>query len=86
MARVLKFESRYVAIPKKLQEAIKELWMLQWAFESKTTPFSPDRERQARFQHAYELFMLRARADDSLSEKAMMWSSSQKKSQQQPQG
>lgn len=73
VARVLKFESRFVAIPKKLQEAIKELWMLQYAFETKTTPFTADRMRQARFQHAYELLMIRAESDERLAEKALMW-------------
>ncbi len=71
--RVLRFESRYIAIPKKLQEAIKELWLLQYTFETKTTPFGPDRVRQARFHYAYELLMIRAKSDERLAEKALMW-------------
>ena len=71
--RVLKFESRYVAIPKKLQEAIKELWILQYAFETKTVPFAQERMKHARFQYAYLLFTLRSRHDESLTDKAIMW-------------
>ena len=71
--RVLKFESRYVAIPKKLQEAIKELWMLQYAFETKAVPFSQERMRQTRFQYGYLLFTLRARNDELLTDKALLW-------------
>ena len=73
--RVLKFESRYIAIPKKLQDAIKDLWILQHLFESKNTPFSEDKEKQTRFQHGYKLFMLRAKSDETLTEKAIMWQS-----------
>ena len=70
-----KFESRYIAIPKKLQDAIKDLWILQHLFESKNTPFSEDKEKQTRFQHGYKLFMLRAKSDETLTEKAIMWQS-----------
>lgn len=73
IGRVLKFESRYIAIPKKLQDAIKELWVLQYVFETKTTPFAQERIRQARFQHAHTLLMLRAKFDETLTEKALMW-------------
>lgn len=71
--RVLKFESRYVAIPKKLQEAIKELWMLQYAFETKSIPFSQERMRQTRFQYGYLLFTLRAKNDELLTDRVLLW-------------
>jgi poly(A) polymerase len=73
--RVLKFESRYVAIPGKLQEAIRDLWMLQFLLETKEKPFSEDRYRQPRFQVGYELFCLRAKHNEVLAEKAIMWQS-----------
>lgn len=73
--RVLKFESRYVAIPSKLQDAIQDIWLLQHAFETKKSPFSEDRYRQPRFQNAYLLFSIRAKYLETLAEKAMMWQS-----------
>lgn len=73
--RVLRFESHYVAIPKKLQEAIKDLWMLQLVFETRDTPFSPERTRQPRFQYGYDFFILRAKSNAALAEKALIWQS-----------
>jgi hypothetical protein len=52
---------------------LKELWVLQYVFETKTTPFAQERIRQARFQHAHTLLMLRAKFDETLTEKALMW-------------
>ena len=73
--RILRFESRYVAIPKKLQEAVAELWILQHVLETKTPSFNSSRERKARLRYSIDLFMIRAAVDESLVEKALAWQS-----------
>jgi poly(A) polymerase len=73
--RVLRFEAKVVALPKKLQEAITDLWMLQQALETKDSAFRVEHDRRARLEYALEFFMLRAKSDDSLTEKALMWQS-----------
>ena len=76
--RVLRFESRYVAIPGKLQDAIQDIWLLQHAFETKESSFSEDKYRQPRFQNAFLLFAIRAKYQESLAEKAVVWQAEMK--------
>lgn len=75
IGRVLRFEARVVALPKKLQEAISDLWVLQQALETKDAPLRIDSDRRMRLEYALEFFMLRAKSDETLTEKAVMWQS-----------
>lgn len=75
VGRVLRFEARVVALPKKLQEAITDLWMMQQLLEIKDSAFRVEHDRRARLEYALEFFMLRAKSDESLTEKAAMWQS-----------
>ena len=68
---IIEQQNNITAIPKKFTHTMREIWMLQYPFESRLRPFKL--LHQIRFRAAYDFLLLRACAEKKLEPIATWW-------------
>ena len=62
-----------VAITKKLQEIIEDIWSLQYHMQARTKMKIEDIRHHPRVRAAYDFLSIRAQVDESLANTTLKW-------------
>ena len=85
MTHVLSEQNRIVAIPKRLTQIIREIWLLQFRFSKRTGTRAFHLLDHPRFRAAYDFLALRALAGNETLVLAKWWTTFQSASEQEQQ-
>ncbi|WP_371923167.1 MULTISPECIES: polynucleotide adenylyltransferase PcnB [Legionella] len=77
MSQVIADQNRYVTIPKRYTQVIREIWIMQYRFPKRSGNRAFNLLQHPRFRAAYDFLALRALAGDESMELAQWWTTFQ---------